>query len=300
MAGTAYRPYVYRQLVPLMVRGIDAITPAPVRRAIENTFAEHPRLMRKLHWAPGYARWFVIVFVLHWLFLILFGACMRELVDQTWAPRAPVSVAAGVAAIVLTGIHFGYQNFVYDFPQLALFALGLALLGRDRLRGFYVLYPIGMLNKETFVLMTLVFVFTRWRRLPFGVLMRHVLAQFAIAIAIVAALHYVYRNEPGGTLEFHLRYNLDYHPSARQLLHDAIYGGFWALALLSARRRPFLGGLALVLGGLLGAATLFFGYIGEYRDYYEVYPILFLLAFGTVWNAMVGRRRAPPPPAAAT
>ncbi len=293
--GTAYRPYVYRQLVPLMVRAIDAITPAPVRRSIDSTFAAHPLLMRKLHWAPGYARWFVIVFVLHWLSLILFGACMRDLVDQTWAPRAPVSVAAGVAAIVLTGIHFGYQNFVYDFPQLALFALGLALLGRDRLREFYLLYPIGMLNKETFVLMTLVFVFTRWKRLAFGALLLHVLAQLAIAFAIVGALHYIYRNEPGGTLEFHLSRNLDYHPSARQLLHDVIYVGFWVLALLSARRRPFLGGLALVLGGLLGITTLFFGYITEYRYYYEVYPILFLLAFGTVWNATVGRRRAPPP-----
>jgi hypothetical protein len=293
--GSAYRPYVYRQLVPLMVRALDAITPAPVRRAVESTFAAHPLLMRKLHWVPSHAYWFVLVFLLHWLSLILFGACMRELVDQTWTPRAPVSIAAGVAAIVFTGLHFGYQNFIYDFPQLALFALGLALLGRDRLRAFYVLYPIGMLNKETFVLMTVIFVFTRWKRLPFGLLMRHVLAQLAIAITIVAALHYIYQNEPGGALEFHLSRNLDYHPSARQLFHDVVYGGFWVLALLSARRRPFLGGLALVIGGLLGGATLFFGYIGEYRDFYEVYPILFLLAFGTVWSAVVGRRRAPPP-----
>jgi hypothetical protein len=124
----------------------------------------------------------------------------------------------------------------------------------------------------------------------------HLGAQFAIAAAVLVAIHAAYHGNPGTPVEFHLRRNLHYHPSGRQLVHDAVYWGFWVVALWGWRGKRALAGVALTLGVLLVGTTLFLGYLGEYRDYYEVYPVLFLMAAHTVMRAFARRPVADPWP----
>jgi len=282
VAGTAHRPYVYRALVPILTRAAASVVPPSAQNALADLTARSAVLRDALRWESAHATWYLIVFLIHWGALTLFGLCMRDLARRALALGDGPALGAAVAAVLLVAIHFGYQNFVYDFPQLALFALGLALLRRGALAGWYALLPIGVLNKETFVLMSVVFALTQWRRYSSRSLAVHLTAQFTIAAAVLAAIHIACHGNPGTPVEFHLQRNLHYQPGARQLVHDAVYWGFWVTALWHWREKRALAGVALTLGVLLVGSTLFLGYLGEYRDYYEVYPVLFLMVAHTV------------------
>ena len=294
VAGTAHRPYVYRALVPILTRGIERVLPAGARRAIDGATARSGVLRDGMRWEPGHATWFLIVFLIHWGSLTLFGLCMLDLIQRGFALGPRTSLLAALASVVGVAIHFGYQNFIYDFPQLALFALGLALLRRGAIAAWYVLLPIGVLNKETFLLMSAVFALTHGRRISSRALALHLTAQLAIAAVVLLAVHQAFHQNPGAPVEFHLRRNLHYQPVARQLRHDVVYWGFWVVALWGWRGKRVLAGVALALGAVLVGSTLFLGYLGEYRDYYEVYPVLFLMACHTALR-VIRRRPAPDP-----
>jgi hypothetical protein len=285
VAGTAHRPYVYRALVPLVVRGLDGTLPAEARSAADSVVARSAFLSRSLRWEPAYGTWYALVFLLHWISLVVFGYAVRRLIHASYDAPPASEVAGGAAAIVLVAIHFGYQNFVYDFPQLALFSLAVAAVAQRRWAVYYAAFALGTINKETTVLLAAIFAATQWRRYSSRALAVHLASQLAIAAAVLLALHAAYHGNPGTPLEFHLDHNLHYVPRTRQIVHDVIYWGFWIVALWSWRRQKSLAAAALVVGAVLVGTTLFFGYLGEYRDYYEVFPLLCVLAFGTLTRA---------------
>ncbi len=290
--GTAYRPYVYRALVPNIVRGLDPLVPAAIRARVDAAAVNSRFVRERLRWEPEHATWFLWVLVLHWASLIGFGVCLQALVVRTFGVGEGAAALAAACGVLLTAIHFGYQNFIYDFPQLALFTLGLLLIQRGSLIAYYVLFPIGMLNKETFVLLAVAFAILQWPRLTRRSLALHLVAHAGIAVVVLIALHGAFRHNPGEPLEFHLARNLHYAPRPRQLFHDVVYWGFWLFALWGGRAQRALLGLALVLGAVLLGTTMFFGYFGEYRDYYEAFPVLCLLAFAGARRVLAGRGAA--------
>jgi hypothetical protein len=287
--GTAWRPYVTRTLVPIVVRGADALLPAGVRAGLQGFVTRHPDLAAHLGWRPEHASWYALVFVLHGLSLLLFALAFRRLVERTFRVDAATASVAAAGALALVPIHFGYQNFLYDFPALALFTLGLVLLAGSARWRFYLLWPVGLVNKETFALLTLVFLLRERSRLPRAHLLAHAGLQLASACGIWLALGWVFRGTPGAPVEWHLHHNLTHIPAPRQLLHDVVYWGAWAGGLLFRQEKRALVAQALVVGGVLVGTTFFLGYMGEYRDFYEAWPLLALLLTHTTLR-LLGRR----------
>jgi hypothetical protein len=294
VAGTAWRPYVKRVLVPLVVRGADALLPAGARAGLGELVSGRPSLAARLGWQSAHASWYALVFLLHGLSLFLFALAFRRLAARTLGLDPVRASLAAAGALALVPIHFGYQNYLYDFPGLALFTLGLVLVAERRWGLFYLLWPVGLLNKETFVLLTPVFVLSARARMPWRRLLVHAGAQLATAVGLWLALGWVFRGNPGAPVEWHLLRNLTHAPLPRQLLHDAVYWGAWVCGLLSWHRQRALAAQALAVGGVLVGTTLFLGFLGEYRDFYEVWPLLALLLAATALRLPAGR-----PPAAA-
>lgn len=56
-------------------------------------------------------------------------------------------------------------TFPYDTPSLMLFCIGVYLVVRDRNWLYYLLYPIGVLNRETICFLTVFFVIWKWQEL---------------------------------------------------------------------------------------------------------------------------------------
>ena len=48
-------------------------------------------------------------------------------------------------------------SYIYDFPTLALFTLGLTLLAQWKMVWFLLIFMFGCVNKETIVLLTLIY-----------------------------------------------------------------------------------------------------------------------------------------------
>ena len=292
VAGTAYRPYVYRTLVPRVIAGLDRLLPEPVHAAADSLVRRSPRLRDGWHWTVPHASWFLWALLFEWASLVAFAVAFERLARFWLGDPAGVfpRFAAGLM-VLLVPIHFGYQNFIYDFPQLALFTLALALLADGRWGAYLIAFTIGLTNKETAVLLLPVFLVWAWGRLPGRRWVLLGLAQLALAAAVRFAIHRAYAHNPGETVEFHLPRNLSYHPAARQMFHDAVYAIFCVAALTGAHRLPRVALAALLVGGALFAATLFLGFLGEYRDFYELFPLLGLMLAAEVRANLTSTRR---------
>lgn len=82
--GRAHRPFVKRQLVPLMVRGGAALVPDRVSESMSRTFAGS-KLVQRLGWPPAYATEFVFAMVLMYAgmlaFLVVLCAFLHACLD---------------------------------------------------------------------------------------------------------------------------------------------------------------------------------------------------------------------------
>jgi hypothetical protein len=195
---------------------------------------------------------------------------------------------------------FRYYSYLYDFPNLSLFTLGLGLLVRRRWRVFLPVYLLACLNKETTILLTLVFIIHFWpRRGMSGTRFAGLLfAQLGIFALVRLALFLAFLDNPGALVAWHVpHHNLD----VLKAYPLATVFGWCGLALLLfykwSAKPPFLRHALWIVVPLVVLA-FFFGYLDELRDYYEAYPIVLLLALHSV-GALMGFEvitRSPQPP----
>ena len=291
VAGTAYRPYVYRTLVPRLTGALDRLLPAAARDAADSLVARRPGFRVRWHWTTPHASWFVWVLGFQWLSLVLFAIAFERLARAWLGGAGPAPALAAGVMLLLVPIHFGYQNFVYDFPELALFTLGLAMIAERRWIAYRFVVALALVNKETSVLLVPVFAIWESGRTPGRTLALRLAAQLAIAAIVLLAIRAVYAGNPGEPVEFHLQRNLHYQPAGRTLLHALAYVAMCGLAAIGAPRLPRVGLAALVVGAALTATTVFLGFLGEYRDFYELFPLLGVLTLALA-SSMLPERRA--------
>ena len=281
--GRAHQPFVRRQLVPVMVRGCVAMIPEAVRNQLKEKFAKS-ELVKRVGWDAEYAGEFVAAVILMYGALLGFLVILRLFLVQYFELSGMMSHGVVLATGLLLPATFCGVFYIYDFPQLLLFTAGALLMGQKRWGLFYPVFILGCLNKETTILLPVVFaVYHGWRILRWENL-RHFLGQMALGLAIVVMLSWIFQGNPGGAAEWHLERNL----------HPGLTGLGWArlmilvvavvLCLVGISRAPgFLRRGWLATMPILLVATFFLGYIDELRDYYEALPFtvgLILLTLG--------------------
>jgi len=301
--GRAHRPFVQRTLVPSAIRLVRQGLPRPVLGALRRTVSGPPlRLPRKmgvLGWEPAYFTEYVIAMILLFFVLIGFPFALRSLFLALY--EAPVAGAIGPIAATLALPVFFFDrgtHYLYDFASLVLFTLALDAIARNRLRRFYVIFALGLLNKETMILATLVFALVSWERTSRSTLAKHVAAQLALFGGMRLALARVFAGNPGGSAEWHLVKNWRLALTPPDPWSLLLLGAGCILVFARLHQRPrFLKQALVVLIPLLACYVLF-GIYGEIRVFYEAYPVLFLLAFLNVCEALDRRLREREPPTA--
>lgn len=261
LAGTANRPWVYRQLAPLVIRAGMALTGA----------------------APAtVATWLMYVSCVGWLLALWWWA--RAVLSERAALAAALIAPWPVALLFVTG------GYIYDLPTLALSTASLALLAHRRWRAYLILFPAAMLCKETAALLIGVYALharTRLEPRRFGL---GLAAQIAAAVLIKAGLAAIYSHNPGALFEIHWQEHLQFlydFPSVT-ILALVVYGLAVAAALVRWKDQPAILQDAGLMIPAMFAAYWLLGFPGEGRAVLEAYPPLFLLAFQTVWK--VGAR----------
>jgi len=285
--GTAYKPFVYRMLIPLLVRGGRVLLPSPLEQFLrEGVYRLIPfvgQVMDYLAWErellPEYllASCFMYAALLGFLFLL------QRLTLRLYA--LPLYLADGAPLIALGVLPVFFKrgtHFLYDLPALFFFTWGLVLILEERLKCYYLCFALGLLNKETMVLLSLVFALHFAKRLTRGELGRHLGVQVGLLVLVRSAQVFLYWGNPGGAFEFHLIENL--RLALRPYWYSAVVSVLSVVLLIGHGwdKKPRFLKQSLWIGVPLVGSYLVMGAWGEIRVFYELFPVLFLLALPTV------------------
>ena len=277
--GRADKPYVFRALVPVTIRLVSSAIPASVHLRLSRTTTLPMSLKRT--WEKEYVLEYYIATLLICLSLFGFYVSVRYLCTGIY--RAPTSFVdyVSIGAICILPPFFMYYNYLYDFSALFFFALGLALMVRRRWNYFLPLFALACLNKETIILLALIFIIhfrPSTGRMERSLFFSLLTVQLAIFIVIKLSLFYLFRDNPGTLFQFHL---LGHNHQMLSPYSLSTFLTWTAVALVVAHRwkeKPAFLRDAIWILPILLALTFAFGYLDELRDYYEVLPILLLLA----------------------
>ncbi len=299
--GEADKPFVARALLPITVRSVATVLPEGVHDACSEFAETQPTLswiFTELEWGPEYALEFLLALVCLAVALVGFRYALFHLINAVYVVSPRFAAYAASVALVFLPVFFRYYSHIYDFPNLALFTLGLVAMVRRRWSVYFIALFLAAVNKETSILLILIFaVYYRLRPLSPR---RHYLlllgAQLGLYVLIRGALSLHFAGNPGTFLEFHL---LDHN---LQILlpfsiADAAAWLFVGLLLgIQWNKKPLLPRVGLLVLVVLCAMAVFFGYFDELRMYYEVFPSVCLLlchSFAVVWQVPIEVRRGP-------
>ena len=282
--GTAWKPFVYRTLLPTSVRIISEVIPESVHIALtEKVESNHLIMlgMEKLKWESEFITEYLIGMVLMYLSLLGFVYAFRKLFDEIYT--SPLWFKNVISIILLFAIPAmfqpNYSNYVYDFPALLLFTLGLLFLKQRKWIHFLILFFIACFNKETIILLTMIFAIHYYsdNEIKKKFFYQLIAVQIAIFGLIKILLLILFIENPGGFVEFHL---LDRN---YLLFNGYSLSTFVVLLIIFLSifsrwdEKPKFLKDALWIGIPLLILTLLFGFFDELRDYYEVLPIIILV-----------------------
>jgi hypothetical protein len=290
--GEATRPFVYRVLMPASIRLIASAIP-PQTKAATNSRLQNNHLVQEVlsrfNTQPEYAVESLIALALLYLSLLGFVFALRYLLTGVFqAPTAFTDLVPLLGALGL--VLFFTHGYLYDFSTLLLFTLGLGLMVRANWRAYLPVFVLACLNKETAILLTLVFAvhFYRNPRIDRAHFTRILALQIAIYVVIRLLLMWTFRDNPGSLVEFHLH------------RHWSVYKRYPLLAIASIllcilvafmmfhkwREKPYflLHGTLIIIP--LFALHMLWGWPYEFRVFYEVYPITVLLCAHTTGSAL--------------
>ena len=293
--GTAAKPYVYRALLPYTVRVVVNAIPDETKATIGDSLGVQPavdNLFMILGWEREYLVEYFVAGLLMYMSLWGFVWALRYLLGAVYRVSDLTRDVFTLAALAGLTQFFRYYSYLYDFPAVFLFTFGLALLVRSKWKMFLLVYLAACLNKETAILLTVVYAIyfrgrARLSRSRFASLMA---IQLAIFAAVKIGLYAAYRDNPGALVEVHLpKHNLEVL-GAYPL--SALFGwcGLTLLLFYKWREKPLFLQQAVWIVPPLIVLTFLFGYIDELRDYYEVYPVVLLLllhSISKVWDFKV-------------
>lgn len=296
--GTAQRPYVSRVLIP----GLLGLV-APDRSIQGATFAAElsqlAPVRSTLDWLSlptDYGAVLLVFVVLQYLLVVGFAFAFRRLAVKLEIPHAERLSLISLLLLLLPA--FLSHGYVYDYSTLFLWTLLLLMLAEQRFLLYLAVVALAALNKETALLIPLIWLTYGWTlhrpRFYWGMLV----AQTAIVVACWALIAWVFRSNGGGLFEFNLPVHLATYQAA-PLTIGLVSACMIAVLFLSYPVAPALLRSTLLLLIPLTGLYLFFGWPYEFRVFYEIYPALVMasaLALRRIvtYSKHAGRSSAPP------
>lgn len=302
--GEAHRPFAYRALAPAAMRGVRALVPDAVEEGANRWFERRrrdDRLFAKLHrkLSPG-TRFSDVAIALGVLYVCILGFAwaLGRLARAVYTIDRDYLRAVALFAVAAIPMFFRYYSHLYDLPHLLLFTACLWLLAERRWAVYLPLFALTCASKETALLLVLVYALTAWRQLAPGRAWGLLAAQLGLFAAIKGALTLAFRGNPGDVVELHLEHNLFLPPFT---VAEVVAFGVVATAIAWdwPGKPAFLRAALWILAPLLLLGILW-GYLDEYRIYYEVYPVVLLLLAHSVAGLLRAGAAASRPPLLAT
>ena len=298
--GRAPLPYVTRVLVPWLIRAAGAVTAPAARAQLEESVRRTQTTDGKPGWLYRYPFEFIMAKNIILLFAIGFAFAFRWLARLTIdAPAPAVDAIPVVTLLALPGL-YGHASHLYDFPALCLFTLGLALIAVRRLWLYVIVFVAAVLNKETALLLTFIWVIVERRRLNRSRLLTGLVLQVAVWGLIRGGLLLLFRGNPGQPIALHLFRNaqtlavpgnwFSFRAVADWLVLPTGFNMLYVLgfvaSLFAIKKAPQFLKDAFWVAIPVIVLTWLFGNVDEMRVYYELLPIVALVLFDGLYRLM--------------
>jgi hypothetical protein len=279
------RPYVYRMLVPALIRVTSQIIPDSLEQNVNQLPDMFPRLipvLQALTWEKAYLNLYLIGTTLAYLFLVGFMLALRRLFNALFT--APNNFERWIPIFALAFL-FPWVNvtYIYDFASLFFFTIGLLFCLRANWTTYLLIFLVACLNKETTLLLALQFIlyYGFQKNIKTNLFWRLLTAQLLIFVLIRAGLALYFGKAPGSFVEFHLidhniplLYRWVTHPSPASYLLGLL---FLVCFFYGWKEQPlFLRDGFWTLTALVGL-TFLLGWLNEWRGYLEAFPFVFLI-----------------------
>ena len=293
--GTARKPFVYRQLVPVLTNAVVDVTP-PAFRTSAAQWVEHIKTDNRYKNLRRYTPWLqktfparerhykrMVASVIIFGFLLGYMALLFVLARALFPADAAIAFFAPVVG-VLAFCSFGYQwQYIYDIPLLCLSAACFYLIYKERFRGYLLVFLLACLNKETAIFSLIFFTIWHVHRLP----ARHFAVLWALQCAIYMSVKLIvsinFIKNGGYFLEDNIHLIL-----AKDILAESnvqkivITLSLWFLLAFGWQDKPAFLKQALWLLPMVYAAYFLYGFPHEYRVFFDIHPPLVLLATHTL------------------
>lgn len=276
--GNAYKPFVLRVLVPLIARLITSVIPHSLASKIPQ------EIDFLLTTDNQYLVEYCITIVIFSASIIGFFASIKYLYHSIFehTPQSElIADSIGIISLICLPPFFKYVSYIYDFTNIFLYTLALGLMINKRWRSYIILYSIACLNKETTILLTVIFAWyfwDQWQDIPKNTYRNLLIAQIVLYFGINQMIKYMFRDNLGASIELHIHdHNLFLLTKPYPLTTVFVGIAIVVLTFYHWKDKPrFLKIASAMIIPLLGLTSLF-GYLDELRDYYEVYPVFILL-----------------------
>jgi hypothetical protein len=284
--GTAHRPFVQRVLVPVLTRVIQQSIPESWEQSLSSALVQQPKIhreMQRLGWEEEAVVYYLIALTISFLFLLFFIYTLRSIMRRLYNTEDWIGTC--VPILVMMGLPMFFHagtRYIYDFPALALFTLGFLYLIQGKWPAYYFIFFVGLVNKETTALLVFLFILFYYKRYSRDQFWAHCFAQCALALVVRGLLSWIFRNNPGSNIEFHLFANIRYLSDMWTPEHVAVWFSVVLLVFIDFENKPLALRKGLLLIAPFLSLMLLFGCMGELRALYEIYPIIMLLAVHTV------------------
>lgn len=252
--GTAHRPYVYRQFLPALANGIQALLPQATVARISERLAEPRRLNSRSGLAmrypasealiPEVTLRYHLVYYLTFFALLAALFIMRRVCLQAGADAVASTAAPAILALLLP-FFLTEGGYFYDFVEL-LFLMGAVLVAMGvsrhtpmRVLALLVLAGLATWNKEAFFFFTPALYPLLRRNLPRVPAAALVAVLLFICGCVYLALRMRFAGNPGSTVDYQLWDNLRFYVDPGNWLRtESTYGvllprGFGIVSVLA-------------------------------------------------------------------
>ena len=283
LTWSAPRPYAYRVLMPLAG---DLIAPLLGPRISQQLAAFYEsvlgrELFRIQMDGAAFPSQVAVILTLMYASLVGFATSIWRLLRELGYARLVCYLHAPILMIGSLSFFRGFGN-MYDLPLLFLFSLGLVLMLRRRWGWYMLVFALATLNKETTIVLFLIFCAYFFSRLEPLLFVRLSAQQLAIFAALQGIVRFALRGNPGTPLEWHFNGQL---AMARQIVSNPAYALAWGGAVIVLaimvmrgwRHKPEFMRRALWIVPVFLVLAVFWGTPLELRGMLEIFPVLGIL-----------------------
>jgi hypothetical protein len=282
VAGTAEKPFICRQLVPLTLQLLDRVTPDAVAHGVRKLGdAMSPYLLPRDFPAGVDPLNYYFLAGIMWLSLLGYSLLGRRVYHHLF-PASPDRGWTGAGLLLFNFLLCVHRvGHIYDFTVLMLMMSLIAAIAYERHGLYLLLFTLSCVNKETTILATVAYTAYFFGRVRWRFLALHVAAQVMIFLSIYGLLRYVFANNQGEAIVCSIPLHMEWLLSRR----PPFYLGVVALTFLLLYRwseKPLLlrrGVWMVAANGLLFALG---GFPAEWRGFYETAPLLALIALRNI------------------